>query len=101
MPSARRCGREDLARISASYGLDQPLHIQFVKWAAGMLTGDWGRSYRDSRPVRDVILDRMPATLELTATALAIAVIARCRHRHPRRAAAVLRWPTTWRRSAP
>ena len=66
---------EDLARIRASFGLDQPIHIQYVKWASGMLTGDWGRSYRDSRPVRDIILDRIPATLELTVTALAIAVV--------------------------
>ncbi len=40
-----------------------------------MLSGDWGRSYRDSRLVRDVILDRIPATLELTATALALAIV--------------------------
>src|SRR3712207_175221 len=53
---------EDLARIRASFGLDQPLHVQYLKWAGGMLTGDWGSSYRDSRPVRDVILDRIPAT---------------------------------------
>jgi peptide/nickel transport system permease protein len=66
---------EDLARIRASFGLDQPIHIQYVKWATGMLTGDWGRSYRDSRPVRDVILDRVPATLELTVTALAFAIV--------------------------
>ena len=66
---------EDLARIRASFGLDQPIPVQYVKWAQGMLTGDWGRSYRDSRPVRDVILDRVPATLELTMSALAFAVI--------------------------
>ena len=66
---------EDLARIRASFGLDQPLHVQYAKWATGMLTGDWGRSYRDSRPVRDVILDRVPATLELTITALVFAVV--------------------------
>ena len=66
---------EDLARIRASYGLDQPIHVQYVKWARGMFTGDWGRSYRDSRPVRDVILDRVPATLELTVTALVFAIV--------------------------
>jgi peptide/nickel transport system permease protein len=66
---------EDLARIRASFGLDQPIHIQYVKWASGMLTGDWGRSYRDSRPVRDVIFDRVPATLELTVTALGFAIV--------------------------
>ena len=66
---------EDLARIRASFGLDQPIPVQYAKWASGMLTGDWGRSYRDSRPVRDVILDRIPATLELTVTALGFAVV--------------------------
>jgi peptide/nickel transport system permease protein len=66
---------EDLARIRASFGLDQPIHVQYVKWATGMLIGDWGRSYRDSRPVRDVILDRIPATLELTVTALMFAIV--------------------------
>ena len=66
---------EDLARIRESFGLNQPIPVQYAKWATGMLTGDWGRSYRDSRPVRDVILDRVPATLELTVTALAFAVI--------------------------
>ena len=50
--------------------MNQPIPVQYAKWATGMLTGDWGRSYRDSRPVRDVILDRVPATLELTVTAL-------------------------------
>ena len=67
---------EDLARIRESFGLNEPIPVQYAKWAAGMLTGDWGRSYRDSRPVRDVILDRVPATLELTVTALTFAVIA-------------------------
>ena len=66
---------EDLARIRASFGLDQPIPVQYAKWARGMFTGDWGRSYRDSRPVRDVIFDRIPATLELTITALTFAVI--------------------------
>lgn len=65
---------EDLERIERNFGLDRPIHIQYARWAEGMLTGDWGRSYRDSRPVRQVILDRIPATLELTATALVIAV---------------------------
>lgn len=66
---------EDLARIERNLGLDQPLHIQYVKWASGMIGGDWGTSYRDSRPVFDVILGRMPATFELTATALLIAIL--------------------------
>src|SRR3712207_6504696 len=66
---------EDLERIRRSYGLDQPVYVQYAKWAEGMLTGDWGRSYRDNRPVLNVIFARVPATVELTATALVIAVV--------------------------
>ncbi len=66
---------EDLARIERNFGLDRPLYVQYVKWAGGVLTGDWGRSYRDSRPVRAVIFDRIPATFELAATALALAIV--------------------------
>jgi len=66
---------EDLARLRKSFGLDEPVHIQYVKWTTGMLTGDWGRSYRDRRPVTAVIFERIPATLELTVSALLIAII--------------------------
>ena len=66
---------EDIARIRASFGLDQPIPVQYVKWAGGVLSGDWGRSYRDSRPVLEVIGDRIPATLELAGAALAFAII--------------------------
>ena len=66
---------EDLERIERNFGLDRPLYVQYVKWAGGVLTGDWGRSYRDSRPVRAVIFDRIPATFELAATALALAIV--------------------------
>lgn len=65
---------EDLARLRTSFGLDDPIPVQYAKWARGMLSGDWGRSYRDRRPARDVIMDRVPATLELTSTALLIAI---------------------------
>lgn len=65
---------EDLARLRTSFGLDRPIPVQYVKWTTGMMTGDWGRSYRDRRPVTHVIFDRLPATLELTTTALAIAI---------------------------
>ncbi len=66
---------EDIAALERSLGLDQPLHIQYLRWASGMLTGDWGRSYRDTRPVTDVIFGRLPATLELAGTALVIAIV--------------------------
>ena len=41
----------DLARIAHQMGLDRPLPIQYWEWFRLMLTGDWGRSYRDTQPV--------------------------------------------------
>ena len=63
------------AQIERNLGLDQPLHVQYVKWAQGMLTGNWGRSYKDGREVRDVIFERLPATLILMGTALLFSLI--------------------------
>jgi peptide/nickel transport system permease protein len=65
---------EDLTRLRKSFGLDQPIYTQYVKWTRGMLTGDWGRSYRDRRPVTAVVFERIPATAELTFSALLIAI---------------------------
>lgn len=52
-------------RIRVVYGLDQPLHIQYLKWLGQILKGDLGRSFVDGRPVKDHILERLPYTLYL------------------------------------
>lgn len=67
---------EDLARLRSAYGLDQPLPVQYVAWLAAFVRGDWGFSYTDGRPVLTRLLERVPATLELMASALAIALVA-------------------------
>jgi peptide/nickel transport system permease protein len=66
---------EDIERLERNFGLDRPLYIQYAKWATGMVQGDWGRSFRDSQPVSDIIFSRMWATFELAGSALAIAMI--------------------------
>lgn len=53
------------AQIEHNLGLDQPLHIQYFRWLQGMLSGDWGRSYKDARAAREVIFERLPATIVL------------------------------------
>ncbi|WP_064713475.1 ABC transporter permease [Rhizobium bangladeshense] len=65
----------DLARMAHEMGLDRALPIQYWEWLTRILTGDWGRSYRDGRPVLDVISGRLPATLELILTGSLIAII--------------------------
>ena len=64
----------DLRRIEHLLGLDQPVHIQYVKWASGMLSGQLGFSYRTGRPVGAIILERVPATIELMGCAYLIAI---------------------------
>ncbi len=64
----------DMRRIEHILGLDQPIHIQYLKWAAGMATGNLGYSYRTGRPVGQIILERIPATVQLMGCAYLIAI---------------------------
>jgi len=56
-------------------GLDQPVPIQYFKWLEAALTGDFGLSFSTTRPVSDMILERLPATLELMLTAFIFAAL--------------------------
>ena len=55
-------------------GLDQPLHVQYWRFLTQALQGDLGVSYISSQPAIRLIVERFPATLELTLTAMAIAL---------------------------
>jgi peptide/nickel transport system permease protein len=66
---------EDVAKIRHELGVDQPLYVQYVQWMTGIfLHGDFGRSLRDGTPVIQHILVRLPASLELTVTAILVGV---------------------------
>jgi peptide/nickel transport system permease protein len=64
--------QEDRARLRSDLGLDQPLHVQYVRWLGHVARGDLGRSIWMRRPVLNEVLVRFRATLILTATALLI-----------------------------
>jgi peptide/nickel transport system permease protein len=64
---------EQIAKIRAGMGLDDPLPVQYVKWLSSLLQGSWGYSFADGRPVLAVIVERLPATLLLMTAAFAIA----------------------------
>ncbi len=66
---------EDVLRLTALYGLDKSLPQQFLIWAGGVLHGDFGTSITSRQPVLALVLDRLPATLELSIMALVIAVL--------------------------
>lgn len=65
---------QDIERIRTSLGLDRPLAEQFVRFFANIFTGNFGESFVFKRPVAEVILERLPATLELALLAFLIAV---------------------------
>ena len=56
-------------------GLDKPLSTQFMIFARDMVTGDFGESIRFKRPVSDILIERLPLTIELGIAALTIAVL--------------------------
>src|SRR2546425_388931 len=66
---------EDVSKIAQQLGLDQPLHVQLVRWYGRLLQGDLGSSIFLRKPVTEAILDRAEPTLLLTLAAVLIAVL--------------------------
>lgn len=66
---------EYMAQLRASFGLDQPLWVQFKHYLFNVATLDLGWSFRQNMPVFDLIMDRMPATLLLMGSAIALALV--------------------------
>lgn len=56
-----------------SLGLDQPLRVQYARFLAGAVQGDLGRSYHHNAPAAGLILERLPATVELAVAAMLLA----------------------------
>jgi peptide/nickel transport system permease protein len=56
-------------------GVDQPVYVQYFKWASAAISGDLGISFTTTRPVADMILERLPATLELMTSAFIFGAI--------------------------
>ncbi len=67
--------QEQLAQIRHELGLDQPVYIQLLKWYAGLLHGDFGRSLLMGQPVMEVTMQRLPVTLALSAYALVLTLV--------------------------
>src|SRR5262249_53248245 len=65
----------DIAALRAHYGLDGSLATQFWVWLRSMLSGDLGTSISLHRNVGEVLLERLPATLELCIAALEFAAL--------------------------
>jgi ABC-type dipeptide/oligopeptide/nickel transport system permease component len=67
---------EEVAVIRAKLGLDEPLPIQYARYLADLVRGDWGTSIGTKQPVLHEIVTRLPASLELLAAAMLLACVA-------------------------
>lgn len=65
---------DDIARFRAAMGLDQPLWRQYLLFLLHLVQGSWGTSFVYHQNAMDVILERLPATLELALTAMVLAL---------------------------
>ncbi len=66
---------QERAELRHDLGLDDPVPIQFARFVGNAIEGNFGRSYRLARPVRDLIIERMPATIELVLCAALLALL--------------------------
>ncbi|MCL5950262.1 MAG: ABC transporter permease [Chloroflexi bacterium] len=66
---------EDIQAIRQEFHLDRPILEQYLLFASGALRGDFGRSLIQGQPAMNLVLERMPATLELTFAALLFSLV--------------------------
>jgi peptide/nickel transport system permease protein len=66
---------EQVEEVRRSFGFDRPVHVQFLNFLGDVARGDFGRSYVHGSSAFTLILERMPATLELAFAALLFAIV--------------------------
>ncbi|SEG26285.1 ABC transporter permease [Paenibacillus sp. UNC499MF] len=66
---------EDVERIRRNMGLDQPLYTQYLLWLKNVLTGNFGYSLNNHRPVLTLIVERLPATIGLMGSAFLLSLL--------------------------
>ncbi|WP_170519935.1 ABC transporter permease [Ruegeria atlantica] len=66
---------EDVERLRAQLGLDQPFPVQYVKFLQEAAQGNFGVSFRQGRPVAEILAERAPATLELALVSAVLAIV--------------------------
>jgi peptide/nickel transport system permease protein len=66
---------QEIEQYRRALGLDRPLLVQYAAFVAGAVHGDFGQSIEENRPALRVVLERLPATVELAAASLVFAVV--------------------------
>jgi ABC-type dipeptide/oligopeptide/nickel transport system permease component len=65
----------EVATARERWGLDRPLYVQYLKFVASTVTGEFGKSFKYAEPVSQVIKTRLPATIELAIFSIIIATV--------------------------
>lgn len=63
-----------IAYLRQKYHLDEPLPVRYALWVEGIARGDFGESIRIKRPVKDLIVEKLPVTAELAGLAMLVAI---------------------------
>jgi peptide/nickel transport system permease protein len=71
----QNAGKEEYARYKHLMGLDQPIWVQYWKFASGAIQGDFGRSWYGNAPAFRLVVERMPPTIYLTLAGLGVALL--------------------------
>lgn len=67
--------REEIAAFREKMGFNDPLHVQYLRFLGKAVRGDLGKSFLQGEPALSLILERMPATLELSVAAIAFSLL--------------------------
>ncbi|MEE2880401.1 MAG: ABC transporter permease [Chloroflexota bacterium] len=67
--------QEMIENARRNLGLDQPLYVQYFTWISGVLQGDFGFSYLNKMPVSTILMQRLPASIELAVVSLFLAIL--------------------------
>jgi len=62
-------------RLRKQLGIDDPIHVQYIKWATQYIKGNWGESYTSHMPVRQYIFQRLPVTIEILGSAFILGIL--------------------------
>jgi peptide/nickel transport system permease protein len=65
----------DIEQLRKDWGLDRPMVVQLYQFLVNFSQGNWGNSFRHGRPVLEMIMERLPATIQLTLTAQVFALV--------------------------
>jgi peptide/nickel transport system permease protein len=75
MLAGQKASQETLTKIRVELGLDQPIHVQYIRYLNDLIHGDLGKSIRTQQPVATEIKKYFPATLELTLVSMILTLI--------------------------